>query len=314
MNQKFNNDQEYPMANREYKDGLFRLVFQKKEDLLSLYNAVNGSDYRDPDELEVNTLGNVLYLTKKNDISFLISGTMNLYEHQSTFNPNMPVRGLIYLCKLYEKYITKNGLDIYTSTPKKLPFPQYFVFYNGTSDQPDQQTLRLTDLFESAASSRIPCLECTAVMLNINYGHNKELMEKCSRLKEYSVFIDTVRHGLASELPLAQAVANAVDTCIDKNILADILTDQKAEVIQMILETYDKELHDKTLRREGYADGYDAGKSDGISSERENGIVQLLSSLHELNVPRSSALIKLTEKYSLSEQEAEKYLKEFWQE
>ena len=108
MTQKFNNDQEYPAANREYKDSLFRLVFQKKEDLLSLYNAVNGSNYDNPDELEVNTLGNVLYLTKKNDISFLISGMMNLYEHQSTFNPNMPIRGLMYLCKLYEKYIIKN--------------------------------------------------------------------------------------------------------------------------------------------------------------------------------------------------------------
>ena len=84
------------------------MVFQKKEDLLSLYNALNGSSYTDPDELEVNTLGNVLYLTRKNDISFLISGMMNLYEHQSTFNPNMPVRGLIYLCRLYEKYIVKN--------------------------------------------------------------------------------------------------------------------------------------------------------------------------------------------------------------
>ena len=102
MTQKFNNDQEYPAANREYKDSLFRLVFQKKEDLLSLYNAVNGSNYDNPDELEVNTLGNVLYLTKKNDISFLISGMMNLYEHQSTFNPNMPIRGLMYLCKLYQ--------------------------------------------------------------------------------------------------------------------------------------------------------------------------------------------------------------------
>lgn len=106
MNRKLHNDQDYPIANREYKDGLFRMVFQKKEDLLSLYNALNGSSYTDPDELEVNTLGNVLYLTRKNDISFLISGMMNLYKHQSTFNPNMPVRGLIYLCRLYENLQT----------------------------------------------------------------------------------------------------------------------------------------------------------------------------------------------------------------
>ncbi|HJB45772.1 MAG TPA: hypothetical protein H9713_03545 [Candidatus Mediterraneibacter surreyensis] len=309
-------DQEYPTTNREYKDGLFRLVFQKKEDLLSLYNAVNGSNYSNPAELEVNTLGNVLYLTKKNDISFLISGMMNLYEHQSTFNPNMPVRGLMYLAKLYEKYIIKNKIDIYTSTPKKLPFPQYFVFYNGTSAEPDQFILKLSELFETPASSKAPCLECIAIMLNINYGHNKELMEKCKRLKEYAVFVDAVRRELSADTPLDQAVSRAVDNCISKNILTDILTDQKAEVIQMILETYDKELHDKTLRSEGYetgkAEGYKTGKAEGISSERENGILQLLSTLQELNISRQDAHIKLKEKYSLSKEEAEKYLDKYW--
>ena len=148
------NNQDYPGANRTYKDGLFRLVFQRKEDLLSLYNALNGSNYSNPDELEINTLDNVLYLTMKNDVAFLISGTMNLYEHQSTFNPNMPVRGLMYFSKLYEKYIVTNGIDIYTSTPKKLPFPQYFVFYNGTMDEPDRSELKLTDLLDMPASPK----------------------------------------------------------------------------------------------------------------------------------------------------------------
>ncbi len=312
MKHKPHIDQEYPTTNREYKDGLFRLVFQKKEDLLSLYNAINGSSYSDPDELEVNTLGNVLYLTKKNDISFLISGMMNLYEHQSTFNPNMPVRGLMYLSKLYEKYIIKNKIDIYTSTPKELPFPQYFVFYNGTSAEPDQLPLKLSDLYEVPTSSKSPCLECISIMLNINYGHNKELMEKCKRLKEYAVFVAAVRRELATDKPLEQAVSHAVDNCIRKDILKDVLTDQKAEVIQMILETYDKELHDKTLRNEGYENGYENGKTEGISSERENGILQLLSALQELNISRQDAYIKLQEKYSLSEKDAGKYMDKYW--
>ena len=88
----------------------------------------------------------------------------------------------------------------------------------------------------------------------------------------------------------------------------DILTDQKAEVIQMILETYDKELHDKTLRNEGY----ETGKTAGISSERENGISRLLSALQELNISQRDAYTKLKEKYSLSDEEAEKYLKKYW--
>ena len=208
---------------------------------------------------------------RKTDISFLISGMMNLYEHQSTFNPNMPVRGLIYLCRLYEKYIVKNEIDIYTSSLKELPFPQYFVFYNGTEKEPDRQELKLSDMFKAPPVSRTPALECIATMLNINYGHNKELMEKCKRLREYAVFVETVRQELSTGADFDQAVANAVDICITGNILKDILTDQKAEVIQMILETYDKELHDKTLRHEGYEGGYNKGSADGYSKGSADG-------------------------------------------
>ena len=144
---------------------------------------------------------------------------LNLYEHQSTFNPNMPTRALLYFAKLYEKYIAAHEINIYSSAPKKLPFPQHIVFYNGSKDEPDRQILRLSDLFKKPSADLTPCLECTSLMLNINYGHNQELMEKCRRLKEYSLFIDTVRRNLASGLPLEQAVSQSVDECI-QNIRA----------------------------------------------------------------------------------------------
>ena len=140
-------DSEYSTADREYKDRLFRLVFNNREDLLSLYNAVAGAQYEDPEELEINTLGNVLYLSMKNDISFFVSGTLNLYEHQSTtYNPNMPMRGVLYFARLYGKIIARDNINIYSSSPKKFPLPQHIVFYNGTRDQPDRTVLRLSDL------------------------------------------------------------------------------------------------------------------------------------------------------------------------
>ena len=182
---------------------------------------------------------------------------MNLYEHQSTFNPNMPVRGLIYLCRLYEKYIVKNEIDIYTSSLKELPFPQYFVFYNGTEKEPDRQELTSGTDFD-------------------------------------------------------QSVANAVDICINGNILKDILTDQKAEVIQMILETYDKELHDKTLRHEGYEDGYNKGTTDGYLEGITAGISNLISTLQELHLSREETLAKIQEKYDLSAEDAENYMSKYW--
>ena len=141
---------------------------------------------------------------------------------------------------------------------------------------------------------------------NINYGHNKELMEKCQRLREYAVFVETVRQELTSGTDFDQSVANAVDICINSNILKDILTDQKAEVIQMILETYDKELHDKTLRHEGYEDGYLEGITAGISN--------LISTLQELNLSREKTLAKIKEKYDLSPEDAESYMLKYWKE
>ena len=89
--------QNYPKGKRTYKDELFRMVFSEKKDLLELYNAVNSTDYHNIDDLEINTLDNALYLSVKNDVSFLIDCTMNLYEHQSSYNPNMPLRGLFFI-------------------------------------------------------------------------------------------------------------------------------------------------------------------------------------------------------------------------
>lgn len=307
MNEQLNH-QEYPKASREYKDRLFRFVFRKKEDLLDLYNAVNDTAYDDPNALEVNTLENVLYLSMKNDISFLIGGTMTLYEHQSSYNPNMPMRGLMYFSKLYEKYIAANEIDIYTSTPKVFPFPQYCVFYNGTKEEPDRRLLKLTDLFQLPIPERTACLECTAVMLNINFGHNRALMEKCRRLEEYAIFISTIRQYLSSSLELKEAISQAVDECRRKNVLKDILTEQKAEVVHMLLESFDQELHEKALRKEGYDSGYVSGKSE----ERENGICQLVETLQELGLDRETVIAKLREKYSLSSAGAEEYVKQYW--
>ena len=240
--------------NRQYKDRLWRMVFNNKEDLLQLYNAINHTDYQNPDDLEVNTLEDVLYLSMKNDVSFLVGGTMNLYEHQSTFNPNMPLRGVFYFSRLYEGYVADNNLMIYHEKRVRLPKPKYIVFYNGTKNQPDSMELKLSDCFENT-DNEAPCLECTATMLNINYGHNQELMKHCRRLEEYSIFVQCVREYIQSEPSVEDALEKAIDTCIHQDVLADFLKKHRAEVLEMILTTYNKKLHEKTLRREGRDEG-----------------------------------------------------------
>ena len=252
---KKRNHQKHPVPNHKYKDRLFRLVFNNKRDLLDLYNAL----YENLNDLEVNTLEDAVYLSMKNDISFLIGGTLNLYEHQSTYNPNMPLRGLIYLARLYDGYVETENINLYSSTLKKLPIPQYFVFYNGTKEQPDETILRLTDAFESVSDNRQPCLQCTAVMLNINYGHNLALMEKCQRLKEYSIFVDTVRIQCKKTSDPRHAVTKAVDICIENGILRDVLVKHKAEVISMILTSFNQKAYEEDLKNQ-YKEGIDLGR------------------------------------------------------
>ncbi len=211
---KKRNHQKHPVPNHKYKDRLFRLVFNNKRDLLDLYNAL----YENLNDLEVNTLEDAVYLSMKNDISFLIGGTLN-----------------------------------------QLPIPQYFVFYNGTKEQPDETILRLTDAFESVSDNRQPCLQCTAVMLNINYGHNLALMEKCQRLKEYSIFVDTVRIQCKKTSDPRHAVTKAVDICIENGILRDVLVKHKAEVISMILTSFNQKAYEEDLKNQ-YKEGIDLGR------------------------------------------------------
>ena len=244
--------------NRQYKDRLWRMIFNNKEDLLQLYNAINHTDYQNPDDLEVNTLEDVLYLSMKNDVSFLVGGTMNLYEHQSTFNPNMPLRGVFYFSRVYEGYVADNNLMIYHEKRVRLPKPKYIVFYNGTKNQPDSMELKLSDCFENT-DNEAPCLECTATMLNINYGHNQELMKHCRKLEEYSIFVQCVREYIQSEPSVEDALKKAIDTCINQDVLADFLKKHRAEVTNMILTTYDKDLYEKTLKEDAREEGLESG-------------------------------------------------------
>lgn len=246
-------------GNRKYKDTLFRMVFSKKEDLLELYNAINGTAYDNVDELKVNTLEHALFMGVKNDMSFLIGCTMNLYEHQSSKNENMPIRGLIYLSKLLEDYIAENKLNIFTSRLQKIPTPQYIVFYNGTDKEPDERILKLSDAFIKEGG----CLECKVRLLNINYGHNRELMEKCRRLKDYAIFIATVRTNLQEKSRnLKEAIVKAIDECMEKGVLEDILRKQRNEVLSMVLSTFNKEWYERDLKEVAYEEGYEAGKKE----------------------------------------------------
>lgn len=253
-----------PRLNRKYKDKLFRFVFSNKKDLLDLYNAINGTNYQNPDELTITTLDDVVFLGMKNDISFLIGCTMNLYEHQSTLNPNMPLRGFFYFADVMREYVAEHDLDIYSARRLTLPLPQYIVFYNGTKEEPDRSTLYLSESFEQKGE---PALECKATMLNINYERNKKLMERCGRLEEYSYFVAAVRRYVREGYSPNEAADAAADECIKEGKLADILSKNRREVMDMLLREFDFDKYKKLVKKEAYEDGMEDGIKKGVHNK-----------------------------------------------
>ena len=163
----------------------------------------------------------------------------------------MPVRGFLYFAETYQKYLMKHKYRLYGKKLIPLPRPKYIVFYNGLEDQPDRVELKMSDAFPPASDAGEPCLECRAIMLNINAGHNSGLMDKCRKLKEYSIFVEKVRTKLQMNLPFDEAADAAIRECIQENILKDILTAHRAEVIDMLFTEYDEQEHMAFLKEEG---------------------------------------------------------------
>ena len=298
---------------RTYKDTLFRMLFRDKENLLSLYNAVNGTDYTDTDGLEITTLENAVYMNYKNDISFVFHFELLLYEHQSTVNPNMPLRQLFYVSRVLQKR-TRNE-NIYGSAFVYLPLPRFAVFYNGTAPQPEKQILRLSDSYEQ--KTKEPELELCVTVYNINLGCNTKLMEACKVLKEYAQYTEKVRE-YAEKMPFAEAVEAAVDYCIRNGILADFLLENKSEAIAVSIFEYDEEKHLKSEReyyyhvgreegekigeQKGRLEGERAGEQKGrLEGERAGFILAFL----EAGYPKETILGKLKERYALSQKESE---------
>ena len=246
-------------ANRKYKDTVFRMLFSDRKNLLSLYNAVNGSAYEDEAALEIVTLENAIYMGMKNDLAFIVDTGLFLYEHQSTYTPNMPLGDLFYISAEYQKFV--NHRSLYSSVIQKIPAPNFIVFYNGTEKKEDSWINYLSEAYQNLSGE--PNLELKVLTLNINEGHNGELMEQCQILREYAQYVAKVRE-YARETELDVAVEQAVNDCIQNNILTEFLRKNKSEVIAMSIFEYDKEEEEKKLRKAEFEAGREAGKKEII--------------------------------------------------
>ena len=251
--------------NREHKDRLFKMIFGKPEHrdwTLSLYNAVNGTTYEDPSQITFNTMEDSLYMGMKNDVSFVLNMWLNLYEHQSTFNPNEPVRCLMYLGRLWSKELLGNKyLNIYGQKLVVLSVPKFVVLYNGTLEEPDEQILKLSSAFPENIRDQAD-VELRVRMINVNHGHSADVMDKCRSLYEYAWLIDKIRE-YNKDKDLEEAIDMALEEMPDDYIIKAFLTANREEVRMSILTEYDEQKLMNRFWEEGREEGLEEGRKEG---------------------------------------------------
>lgn len=255
-------------VNRTYKSTVFIMLFEEKENLLELYNAMSGKHYTDPELLEINTLENAIYMSIKNDVSFLMDGRLSLYEHQSTYSPNLPLRFLFYISNLYSG-MTKDE-NLYGTRSAQIPAPEFVIFYNGEEDRPERETLKLSDLYTFKEKD---CrLELKAELLNICGDNNKALKDACHTLREYAAFTDKMRK-YAKVMDIAAAAELTIEECIKENILREFLMKHRAEVKTVSIFEYDQEKHIRLEREQAWEEGRESGIAEGMAKGEQQKLI-----------------------------------------
>jgi hypothetical protein len=254
-------------TNRTYKDSVFSLLFNDPETLKELYCALEGVTLPPDVPVTINTLEGVLFMERVNDISFAVANKLVvIMEHQSTVNPNMPLRCLLYLARLYEKII--NNKDVYKSRLVSIPRPECFVLYNGLADYPDETILKLSDAFadlKELGLEGLPDVELVVRVININKGHNGEKVRRCGKLEGYSDFIAKVREYERELGSREEGVKAAVKYCIREGILKEFLELHSSEVYNMLFTEWNWD--DALAVR--FEEGREEGREEGLEKGRE---------------------------------------------
>ena len=300
---------------RNHKDSLFQLAFRdNKEAALSLYNAVNGSHHTDASKLKFELLDRGIFMRMENDNGFILDQVLGLYEHQSTLNPNIPLRGFLYCADIYKGMIDRHRL-LYGSKLIKIPLPQYIVFYNGVQDMGgERKLLRLSDAFEKEDPNY--GYEWTAEMININYGHNEELLNSCKLLKDYSYFVQKVR-DYACDMERHDAIMKVMDECIKADIFKEVLQKYREEILRMSFWEFDEEEYkeyliseerENTERERKRADEAEARADEAemrAKAEKENAIVNMIATMRELGADDRMIRSKLLNLYPSCEEKVD---------
>jgi len=267
-------------TNRKYKSSVFTALFGEKENLLELYNAIENTNYGKDTDILITTLENALFMEQQNDISFVINGKIVvLIEHQSTINQNMPLRGLVYVSRVYEQIF--GGRNLYREKAITIPKPEIIVLYNGVDYMPEQQILKLSDMFLDLGMDEVPNLECVVKVININKGHNEELANRSKLLKGYETFIYLVRE-YAKTMDRSSAIIQAIDDCIQGNVLKGFLERNASEVCNMLFGKWDWNVAKEVWQEEAEERGVEKGVAIGEARAEAN-VLDLVAKGYDVN-------------------------------
>jgi len=278
-------------ANREYKDSVFSMYMTEDTGrLIEVYNALQNTDYPLDTPVKINTLTDILYKNRINDVSFLMAEKfISMWEHQSTINYNIPTRLLLYYARELEKEI--NAKNIYRRRLIKIPAPECIVLYNGTDPAPDDQILHLSSAFIEQPGMPV---EFSVRVVNINKGHNPEIMKKSKSIRDYSSLVDYIRQNQRIGMKLDEAVKQAVLICQKEDIMQPFLTKHASEVINMLSTEWNLEDALAVEREESLAEGMEKGMEKGMV----NGILHSIKKVAKntgMSIEQAMSLLEVPE-------------------
>lgn len=262
----------------KYKDNVFCMLYREKENLLDLYNALRGSNYTNVDDLQVTTLNGGSYMKYKNDASFVLNMSLYMFEQQSSKNENMPLRFLHYLSDVYREMFSNDVL--HRRSMIKIPVPYFVTFYNGLEKWiEEEEEIKLSDIYEMPVDN--PQLELKVQVININ--KDADILSKCETIRGYMTFVNKTRCKTQVERKdVKQAVLEAIDECMEENILVDFFKKHREEVVEVSIYDYDEEKVRKTLADEAREEGVAEGIKEGIEKgETLTKIIQIIKKVRK---------------------------------
>ncbi|GHU29887.1 hypothetical protein FACS1894172_01950 [Spirochaetia bacterium] len=270
----------------QYKDTVFRQIFGQPKNALELYNIISGTNYSPDTPVQMKQVSDDLQTELENDIAFIIkidnvNKLVILIEHQSTINPNMPLRFLAYVCHIYRTMIADNDLDLYGKKQIQLPQPEFIIAYNGYK-QWNEKYLKLSTMFPEGISAPSGTqLELTVKIVNIKPDSDDILIPEGSELYIYSTLVDKIEYyrrqnGITNK----DAFRLAYEYCMSKGLKSEIF--DRWEELYMNFDKYFS--LEWQWKREGYEEGVEEGIEKGIEEGKLKGKLEAAGNMRKTGI------------------------------